>query len=167
MLQKIIAFFQSIVMAIAGLPGLSFGTGGTEIMPFGKIDNTKWNYYKSADVWWQAGLTYCEKPVDTTYQTLGIYVPGKYMTGEKNEDGYYTCTLTKEAVEGYTAETAPVVMPVNTPGYSAMKAPTGFEKRASEYTEAGFIYINAGCRGRDQGAPAGVTDLKAAVRFIR
>lgn len=154
-------------MAIAGLPGLSFGTGGTEIMPFGKIDNTKWNYYKSADVWWQAGLTYCEKPVDTTYQTLGIYVPGKYMTGEKNEDGYYTCTLTKEAVEGYTAETAPVVMPVNTPGYSAMKAPTGFEKRASEYTEAGFIYINAGCRGRDQGAPAGVTDLKAAVRFIR
>ncbi len=167
MLQRIIAFFQSIVIAVAGLLGLNISMGDVEIMPFGEIDNTKWNYYKSADVWWQAGLTYCEKPVDTTYQTLGIYVPGKYMTGEKNEDGYYTCTLTKEAVEGYTAETAPVVMPVNTPGYSAMKAPTGFEKAASTYTDAGFIYVNAGCRGRDQGAPAGVTDLKAAVRFIR
>ena len=37
----------------------------------------------------------------------------------------------------------------------------------SEYTEAGYIYVHAGCRGRDAGAPAGVTDLKAAIRYIR
>jgi hypothetical protein len=37
----------------------------------------------------------------------------------------------------------------------------------SEYTDAGFIYVHAGCRGRDAGAPAGVTDLKAAIRYIR
>lgn len=35
------------------------------------------------------------------------------------------------------------------------------------YTKEGFIYVNAGCRGRDVGAPAGITDLKAAVRYIR
>lgn len=29
------------------------------------------------------------------------------------------------------------------------------------------MYAHAGCRGRDHGAPAGVVDLKAAVRFIR
>jgi hypothetical protein len=38
---------------------------------------------------------------------------------------------------------------------------------ASDYTSAGFIYVHAGCRGRDAGAPAGVTDLKAAIRYIR
>ena len=35
------------------------------------------------------------------------------------------------------------------------------------YTDAGFVYVHAGCRGRDAGAPAGVTDLKAAVRYLR
>ena len=27
--------------------------------------------------------------------------------------------------------------------------------------------MEAGCRGRDAGAPAGVTDLKAAIRYLR
>lgn len=35
------------------------------------------------------------------------------------------------------------------------------------YTDEGFVYVHAGCRGRDSGAPAGVTDLKAAIRYIR
>ena len=163
--QKIIAFFQSIIISVLSFFGMS--TGSVEIMPFGEIDNTKWNYNSLADVWWQAGLTYCEKAVDTDYQTLGIYVPGKYMSGEKNDDGYYTCTLTDETVNGYTADTAPIVIPVNTPGYSACKAPTGYESSAESYTDAGFVYVYAGCRGRDSGAPAGVTDLKAAIRYIR
>ena len=57
-------------------------------------------------------------------------------------------------------------MPVNTPGYSAM-APLSAYTDLTDYTNEGFIYVHAGCRGRDHGAPAGVTDLKAAVRFIR
>jgi hypothetical protein len=48
-----------------------------------------------------------------------------------------------------------------------MDAPTDYVSSSSDYTKAGFIYVNAGCRGRDAGAPAGVTDLKAAVRYIR
>lgn len=63
--------------------------------------------------------------------------------------------------------TAPIVIPVNTPGYMAMTAPSDYVSSAADYTDAGFIYVNAGCRGRNEGAPAGVTDLKAAVRYIR
>lgn len=48
-----------------------------------------------------------------------------------------------------------------------MSAPAGYVSSARTYTDAGFIYVEAGCRGRDAGAPAGVTDLKAAIRYIR
>ncbi len=59
------------------------------------------------------------------------------------------------------------MIPVDTPGYAAMNAPTGYTDQVSSYTDAGLIYVYAGCRGRDAGAPAGVTDLKAAIRYIR
>ena len=57
-------------------------------------------------------------------------------------------------------------MPINTPGYSAQSALSEYTSVKS-YTDAGFVYVHAGCRGRDSGAPAGVTDLKAAIRYIR
>ncbi|MGN1135430.1 MAG: subtype A tannase [Oscillospiraceae bacterium] len=133
-----------------------------------KIDNTKWQYNEEDNVYWQVGISYCEKPADERYETLGIFVPGDYMIAADNGDGTFTCEINTEAVVGnYTAETAPIVIPVDTPGYSAMAAPTGYVNGVSDYTGAGFIYLNAGCRGRDAGAPAGVTDLKAAIRYIR
>ena len=133
-----------------------------------KIDMAKWQYNKETDVYWQTGITYCAAPVDETYENLGIYVPGTYMTGTDNGDGTYTCEINASGTAGsFTAETAPIVLPVDTPGYVAMAAPTGYENSTSSYTDAGFIYVYAGCRGRDAGAPAGVTDLKAAIRYIR
>lgn len=133
-----------------------------------KIDHTKWQYNEKDNVYWQVGISYCANPVDITYETLGIFVPGAYLTSTENGDGTFTCEINREAVVGnYTAETAPVVIPVDTPGYSAMVAPTGYVDGVSEYTDEGFIYFNAGCRGRDAGAPAGVTDLKAAIRYLR
>ena len=133
-----------------------------------KIDASSWNYNEEDDVYWQVGIAYCENPVDTAYETLGIFVPGAYMTASDNGDGTYTCQINTEgSVSGYTAQTAPVVIPVDTPGYAAMEAPTDYVSAAASYTDAGFIYVNAGCRGRDAGAPAGVTDLKAAIRYIR
>ena len=48
-----------------------------------------------------------------------------------------------------------------------MSAPAGYVSGAKAYTSAGCIYVEAGCRGRDAGAPAGVTDLKAAIRYLR
>ena len=132
-----------------------------------KIDNTKWQYNEEDNVYYQLGIQYCENPADTEYEELAIIVPAAYMDATDNGDGTYTCTLNTTAeVNGYTAETAPVVFPVNTPGYSAQSPMTEYSS-VSEYTDAGFIYVHAGCRGRDAGAPAGVTDLKAAIRYIR
>jgi hypothetical protein len=62
--------------------------------------------------------------------------------------------------------TAPIVMPINTPGYMAQAALTEYQDE-SAYTGQGFVYVLAGCRGRDAGAPAGVTDIKAAIRYVR
>jgi hypothetical protein len=133
-----------------------------------KIDSSTWNYNEEDGVYWQVGISYCENPADEKYETLGIFVPEAYMNGTDNGDGTYTCQLNAEGtVNDYTVESAPIVILVNTPGYAAMDAPTDYVSSSSDYTKAGFIYVNAGCRGRDAGAPAGVTDLKAAVRYIR
>ena len=132
-----------------------------------QIDMTKWLYNADDDVYYQTGISYCSNPADASYETLAVFVPGAYMTGTENGDGTYTCELSADGeINGYTAETAPIVMPINTPGYSAQSALTDYTN-VSSYTDAGFVYVHAGCRGRDSGAPAGVTDLKAAIRYIR
>jgi hypothetical protein len=145
------------------------------------FNNKAWNYDSTNDVYWQIGIKYCTKPEAIDYETLGIYVPGAYMTATANGDGTYTAMLNeKGTINGLTSKTAPIVFPVNTPGYSAQKAPTAYNyDEISSYLKAGFIYAYPGMRGRDNGydadkkltysggAPWGVTDLKAAVRFIR
>ena len=132
-----------------------------------KIDNTKWSYNEEDNVYYQIGISYCADPADESYETLAVFVPGAYMNAQDNGDGTYTCTInTETTVNGYTAAAAPIVMPINTPGYSAQDALTSYTS-VTEYMDAGFVYVHAGCRGRDAGAPAGVTDLKAAVRYIR
>lgn len=146
-----------------------------------QFDNTAWNYDAENDVYWQIGVNYCSDPETEDYETMGIYIPGAYMTAASNGDGTYTCTInTSGEVNGYTAETAPIVFPVNTAGYSAQAAPTSYNySSVSNYLESGFIYVFAGMRGRSNGydsegnleysggAPWGVTDLKAAVRYYR
>jgi hypothetical protein len=145
------------------------------------LDSAKWSYDADHDVYWQVGVTYCAAPQAADVETMGIYVPGAYMKGEKNADGTYTCTVSDSGQAGsYSAKTAPVVVPVNTPGYSASAAPTEYSYDAvADYLTAGFVYIQPGIRGRSSmsgtaenesysgGAPWGVTDLKAAVRYFR
>ena len=140
-----------------------------------QIDNTKWLYNEDDNVYYQIGIQYCENPADLNYETLAVYVPGEYMNATDNGDGTYTCEINYDNTAGssnYTAATAPIALPVNTPGYAAMDAPTEYDSNfgygsVSDYTSEGFILVVAGCRGRDAGAPAGVTDLKAAIRYIR
>ena len=138
-----------------------------------KIDMTKWQYEAADDVYWQVGLSYAATPADSSYETMGIFVPGAYFTATDNGDGTYTCTVNESGTVGqYTAITAPLIIPVNTPGYSAMAAPTGYSSSMgygsiSDYTSEGIIVLFAGARGRDAGAPAGVTDFKAAIRYAR
>ena len=144
------------------------------------FDSAKWSYDADNDVYYQIGASYCEKPQASDYETLAVMVPGAYLDATENGDGTYTATLNANgSLEGYTATTAPVVMPINTAGYSAQPALTSYSyEGVSEYLKAGFVYVYAGCRGRENGensdgstfeggAPWGVTDLKAAVRYLR
>ena len=160
-----------VVTAVAQIPEASSSI---------HVDNTKWNYDETNDIYYQIGLVYCAKPQATEYESLAVYVPGAFMQGVKNPDGTYTCQINPKAKVGnYTTVTAPVVMPVNTGGYAAQKAPSSYDGTGlSTYLSQGFVYVYAGCRGRnngtnpdgtayDSGAPWGVTDLKAAVRYLR
>lgn len=131
------------------------------------LDSSAWSYDAENDVYYQLGITYCEKPADESYEQLAILVPGAYFTASDNGDGTYTCEKNEAGTAGaYTATTAPVVMPINTPGYSAQSPMSEYSAQAA-YTGEGMVYVHAGCRGRDAGAPAGVVDLKAAVRYLR
>ena len=145
------------------------------------FDETTWVYDSDNDVYYQIGVQYCAQPAALDYETLAVVVPGAYLTGTYNGDGTYTCTVNPDGtVNGFTAETAPMMMPVNTAGYSAQAAATSYSySSVSAYLDAGYVYVYSGCRGRSNGynddgslayaggAPWGVTDLKAAVRYLR
>ena len=168
-MKKILSMILTAMMAFGAVPFAS----AAEETSLPKIDMTKWQYEASDDVYWQVGLSYAATPADSGYETMGIFVPGAYFTATENGDGTYTCSVNETGAAGpYTALTAPLILPVNTPGYSAMSAPTGYSSSMgygsiSDYTGAGMIVLFAGARGRDAGAPAGVTDLKAAIRYAR
>lgn len=155
------------------------------------FDMKAWHYDACHNVWWQTGVTYCTKPATATYEKLGIYVPGAYLkpVDEKVDLSKLDAPKTVECVRtpdkhvgGYTCETAPIVMPVNTPDFAAQNAPIAYLYDGLEpYMNAGFVYVYAGCRGRSSGydslspnegffsggAPWGITDLKAAIRYLR
>lgn len=133
-----------------------------------KVDKTRWLYNADDQVYYQVGISYAASPTNSAQQTLSIFVPAAYMTATENGDGTYTAELNSKAKVGnYTASTAPIVIPINTPGYSAMSALTEYTSQAKTYTDEGIIYVSAGLRGRDSGAPSGVTDAKAAIRYLR
>ncbi len=143
------------------------------------FDNAAWQYDEINDIYWQVGVVYVANPASLDYETLGIYVPGAYLEATANGDGTYTASVKSDAQVGqFTAVTAPYVLPVNTPGYNASQAPTWLADGIASYTQAGMIYLQPGIRGRDNttdsqgqevvgGAPWGVTDLKAAIRYVR
>lgn len=143
------------------------------------FDNAAWQYDEANDIYWQVGVVYVANPASLDYETLGIYVPGAYLEATANGDGTYTASVKSDAQVGqFTAATAPYVLPVNTPGYNASQAPTWLADGIASYTQAGMIYMQPGIRGRDNttdsqgqevvgGAPWGVTDLKAAIRYVR
>lgn len=151
------------------------------------LDSANWSYDSSNGVYYQIGVSYLAN-AESSNETVGIYVPEEYMSCKETEDNLYSCEVDKSGKKGdYTSETAPIVIPVNTPGYSAQSAPSSYSYNTiSSYMDAGFIYLYPGVRGRagmgggpgrkstttstesaSGGAPYGVTDLKAAVRYYR
>ena len=154
----------------------SAGGSGTAATGVLALNNAGWSHDAENDVYYQIGLSYVASPAAPDYETLGIYVPGTYFTGTDNGDGTHKVTInTSGSVNGFTPATAPVVLPVNTPGYASQKPPSQYSYDSiSDYMAAGFIYVHAGLRGKDSNsdsyvgnAPWGVTDLKAAVRYLR
>ncbi|MEV8543478.1 esterase [Streptomyces sp. NPDC051572] len=142
-----------------------------------ELDPTAWSYDATNDVYYQIGKVYVANPAATDYENLSIYVPGAYLTATANSDGttYTAKADPKGTVGAYSGRTAPIVIPVNTPGYAQQAPATSYSYTSvSAYLEAGLVYVWPGLRGRDSStstrsdaAPWGVTDLKAAVRFLR
>ena len=141
-----------------------------------EFDNSNWSLDSTNGVYYQIGIVYCNNPVNTDYQSMAIYIPKEYLTCTNPQEGKYDCEINISGKKGnYTSSNAPIVMPVETPGYAAMKAPTSYNyDTVSEYIKNGIIFAYAGCRGRYEGtedyiagAPWPVTDLKSAIRYLR
>lgn len=142
-----------------------------------ELDPTAWSYDSTNDVYYQIGKVYVANPAATDYENLSIYVPGAYLTATANSDGTtYTAKANPKGTVGqYSGRTAPIVIPVNTPGYAQQAPATSYSYTGvSQYLEAGLVYVWPGLRGRNSStstrsdaAPWGVTDLKAAIRFLR
>lgn len=113
-------------------------------------------------------IPYVAKPVAPEFQQLSIYVPECYYQGEE--------------INGYSLHTAPVFMPNSVGGYmpGPGDAPNvndkGDPNTIAKALAHGYVVVSAGARGRgmkdSEGknigvAPAGICDLKAAVRFLR
>ena len=141
------------------------------------FDNSNWNFDSTNGVYYQMGIVYCTKAVNTDYQSMAIYIPKEYLTcSETQTSGKYNCEKKTSGKKGnYTTSNAPIVIPVETPGYAAMKAQTEYKYNTiSKYIENGIIFVYAGCRGRYEGnenyisgAPWAITDLKSAIRYLR
>ncbi len=114
-------------------------------------------------------IIYVANPTDTTKQTLNIYVPEDYFNGG--------------TINGYSAESAPIFFPNKVGGYMPAQPATFLSKPqqgrdmggppSSAVVMAlskGFVVASAGARGKISPigkAPAGIVDLKAAVRYLK
>ena len=125
------------------------------ITDLSKPDNTKWRHMDEDDVYYQTGISYCETPAAESYEQLAVFVPGAFMNATDNGDGTFTCELNEDAqFMGYTASTAPILLPVITPGYHAEFALTDDSidelmhgpASLTAFTSQGCIFVHSGCR---------------------
>ena len=175
--RRLSALLLALCFAALIASGCSLsGSNNTAVTNLPKPDMTKWQYNSKYDIYYQLGVGYCETPADEHYEQLAVFVPGAFMDAEDNGSGTYTCELNKKAeVNGYTAQKAPIAMHVETEGYYAAEpiTPELLEQYADYfelvdlYTSQGIVYVHPACRGIKEGAPSGVTDLKAAIRYLR
>lgn len=113
-------------------------------------------------------ILYVANPTDTTKQILNVYVPEEYFNGG--------------TINGYSAKTAPIFFPNKVGGYMPAQpatfintpqggGPVGPPSNAVVMAlSKGYVVASAGARGRVSPAgkaPAGIVDLKAAVRYLK
>ena len=133
-----------------------------------QIDMSKWEYNQQDKTYYQLSIPYLKNPPDPHYNNLAIFVPDKYFKSQKNKDNKtYKCEINQSGKIGkLTPKNAPIVFLVDTGGYMPCEPLKEYESQ-KDYTDKGLIYIHPGCRGRTHGAPSGIVDLKAAIRFLR
>lgn len=133
-----------------------------------KIDMSRWLYNPEDKVYYQLSILYSSKHPNPEHNSFSVFVPDSYLNSTKNGDNLtYTCSINKESNTGkFSSSSAPFVLLVETPGYMDCKSLKEY-RSFKEYTDKGIIYVYPGCRGRSQGAPLGVVDLKAVIRYIR
>ncbi|WP_433921149.1 subtype B tannase [Paenibacillus taichungensis] len=112
-------------------------------------------------------IVYVQRPVDTQYEIMNIYVPEEYFEGG--------------TINNYTADTAPIYFPNTVAGYlpgtpGSPGQGMGGGENAIVALSKGYVVAEPGARGRttqdEDGtytgkAPAAIVDLKAAVRYLR
>lgn len=113
------------------------------------------------------------------YQYMNIVVPAGYFTVE---DGAVTGIDKEAEINGYSADSAPIIFNNECSGWNSSTpfAPGGW-RGVKGYTENGFVYISCGARSRNDTnggtvgedyenygkAPTAVADLKAGLIFVR
>lgn len=144
------------------------------------LDMDAWSYDESHDVYYQLAVPYCLNQVAKANQCLSIYVPGPYFNATENGSTYSCRVNSSGTVGSYTALDAPVVFPINCPSYSAQQVQSSYSYEGLKpYLQGGCVYVYPGCRGRASGYdsngdgyyaggfPWMVSDLKAAIRYVR
>lgn len=172
MRKRIISVVLVLVLVLSLMPAMALAADETVSVAAGDtIADYTWNYVESETYGKYYELTnvvYVGAPVAKDYQSLHVYIPAAYMNGG--------------AVNGYTAETAPVIMANSASGWAG-KTPSaidGFGKSLemdwAGILEHGYVLVSIGTRGpatqNDDGtyngkAPENVADAKAAVRFLK
>ncbi len=112
-------------------------------------------------------IVYVANPADIAQEVMNVYIPEEYFNGG--------------TINGYTAETAPIFFPNKVGGYMPAQPATFMPQNGGGLggppssavvmaLSKGFVVASAGARGRvsPKGkAPAGIVDLKAAIRYLK
>ncbi len=131
------------------------------------VDMNKWLHNAKDKVYYQTGIVYTKTPTALKYQKMALFVPENYLICRKNADDFLSCEKSSSAHEGkYNVNNAPIFFEIDSPDFAAMPALTEY-KDYSVYTKEGMVYAHIGFRGIDSGAPLGVADIKAAVKYLR
>ncbi len=112
---------------------------------------------------------YCKQPKDSDLEALHIFVPATYMTTNGTIDKQ--AIVTNKNGKKYTSQTVPIIFYNDIGGYAECQ-PAMLTPRNRRYLEDGYVLVSVGARGRQSQngigkAPAGLVDLKAAVRWLR
>lgn len=171
MRKRMFSALLTLLLVVAMLPVSVLAAGSVSLTAGKTSTDYDWQYVESETYGAYYELTnvvYVGAPVAPDYQSLHIYVPAALFDGG--------------IVNGYTAETAPVIMANSASGWAGKTPSTidGFGKSLemdwAGILEHGYVLVSIGTRGpattNDDGtyngkAPENVADAKAAVRFLK